>query len=299
MLAKHGAGHTVQFISNLRPIEVDGNFVTADFMLNVFLAAVGRRLFELIPEEKLKEHLPYNDMRVYPMGNVFVVKFTQMLTSPGSRGTAYYSRHQPTVSIDGVDLKVAFSRHAVERICERLNPRWLDYMAAGDVHAVLSHCKYFELVTLHGGQPAFTFYDCCDMEGFVHHRTYVEGVLGEVDYKLSKGRAYYRVGYCPIVVERGFAKATTFLYPGFTGTPEYGSIVGSSLPYFEKERLKALARTNDSENTIMNGDVEVIRFFHENGVPQVIQSHKDFFRYKGDAATKRTAFVGTGLLSRS
>ena len=280
MMAKYCADNVVEAIYEAGPTEVDGCRVEAEFFVNSFYAALGTRIFKLIPEAKLKQYLPFNDMRVFLKGNVFVIKFTQMLRSLGLGGWANYSRHEPTVSIDGVDLKVSFAGHGIERLCERLNPRWLEYMGAGDVHAVLSHCRHFELVTLYNGQPAFTFYDYCDIEGFVHHRRYLEGILGSENYSPSKGRAYYRVGYCPIVVEGEFAKAITFLYPGYTNTPEYGTLCQSNLPYFEKERMKSLARENNSEKTIVNGDMELIQFFHDNGVPQVIQSHKDFFSYK-------------------
>ena len=94
-------------------------------------------------------------------------------------------------------------------------------------------------------------------------------VLGGERLDPKRGKAYFRVGYCPIVIEGEFAKAKTFLYPGYTATPEYSLLLNSSLPYSEMVRLKQLAVNNDRDKTMLHQDVEVIRWFHENGVPQV------------------------------
>ena len=95
----------------------------------------------------------------------------------------------------------------------------------------------------------------------------------------SKGEAYYRVGYCPVVLENGIAKATTFLYPGYTATPEYGLVLKSDLPPEEKARMRELAKQQDANCVILDNEIDAIKWFHENGVPQVIQTEQTIFRY--------------------
>ena len=188
------------------------------------LLRYGTVLLDRIPESDRRRLMPYNHVRVAFERQRMVLKFSSMLSQRGSGGTIYYSRRKPSVDINGTPWTVAFSRHAIERLCERLNPRFINYGAAGDVHAFFSTCVYFEPVTLHDGQPAFALYDMCFNPDFVQYSTYVEGILGEENLVPGQGMPYYKVGYCPVVLENGFAKAKTFLYPGYAGTPEYGLI---------------------------------------------------------------------------
>ena len=168
------------------------------FLRHSFLIALGTRLYEMIPEAELRKHLPFNDMRVHPIGKSFVIRFAQMHRAKGLKGAIYHSRHCPKVMVNGEELTVGFSRHAIERIVQRVNTKSLEYTPAGDVHALFSHCTHFEIVNLSDGQPALTFYDYCFSPGSVHYKTYVVGILGEENYDKSKGDVYYRVGYCRI-----------------------------------------------------------------------------------------------------
>src|SRR5262249_4235827 len=145
------------------------------------------------------------------------------------------------------------------------------YAALGDVYAFFDHCVYYERATLHPGQLAFTFYDLCDDDRFAQH-WYVLDVLGKENLDPAKGTPYYRVGYCPAVVEGGFVKAKTLPFPGYDSTPEYGAVLRSSLPRAEKGALLAKATRLDAKTLYQSQDLSVIRWFHRNGVPQVIQT---------------------------
>ena len=134
-------------------------------------------------------------------------------------------------------------------------------------------CQHFERCDLHGGQLAFTFYDQC-AEGFFHG-LYVKEVLGE---GVAIGhQSYYRVGYCPAVVEGDFIKAKTLLFPGYRGTPEYGVIARARIPADQKEILRQRAKTMDMDQLQRTGDFSLIKMFHDGGVPQVIQSTVPFY----------------------
>jgi len=150
----------------------------------VMLLGYGSVLLERIPEDARRRLMPYNDVHVELKGQAITLKFSSMLSQKGANGTIFFGRRKPTIEFNGTHSTVAFSRHAIERICERLNPRYIHYAASGDVHAFFSKCVYFEPVMLHGDQPAFALYDMCGNSQFVQYSTYVKGILGEENVDL-------------------------------------------------------------------------------------------------------------------
>jgi hypothetical protein len=231
----------------------------------------GSVLLEQIPETVRRRLMPYNDVLARFEGRDLVLRFSSMWSMGGGNGTIYFSRRKPTVKLEGNERIVAFSRHAIERICERLKPDYIQYASAGDIHAFFNNCIYFEPVTLHGNQPAFALYDFCYDDSFASYQTYVKGVLGEENLDPSLGKAYYKVGYCPVAFEGNFAKAKTFLYPGYKGTPEYGLIRNADLSRSERNELFEATENLDGYQVLLNGKHDTIKWFHDNGVPQVVQ----------------------------
>ncbi|MDB4416575.1 hypothetical protein N9253_00660 [bacterium] len=250
---------------------------------NLFMSVhshLGEVLYRLIPEKTRKRFLPYNDAAVFISDKRYVIRFTSLQQKKTPNGTLYYSRHQPKIEIAGEELVVAFTGHAIERICERLNTRYLSYSAAGDVHAILSHCNYFEATVLEKNQHAFTFFTSCNGKAFLSYEAYVVGVLGEENLSKEKGsRPYYRLGYAPIAIEDGFAKALTFLYPGYRSTPELQTIKHSKLGHEEKAEMIKRCENLEADAVVLKNDPTIIKWFHENGVPQVIQTTKQIFKY--------------------
>ena len=243
----------------------EGRMAEAHFIFNL-----GQAVFDRIPVSQREAYLPFNDVMLVPHGQRIDVIFRSLLTAKGRGGTVYYSRRRPTLEIDGVPRIVAFSRHAIERTCERLRPRWkISYAALGDAFAYFDQCMYFERSDLRSGQLAFTFYDECK-EGYVQ-RWYVDDVLGEEDLDPRAGKPYYRIGYCPAVIEGDFIKATTLLFPGYRGTPEHDAILRSSLPRTTKQEMIDRTSHLDAVTLYENHDLSLIRWFHEHGVPQVVQ----------------------------
>lgn len=231
----------------------------------------GTRLLERIPEDLRRRMMPYNDVQVHFVGQNIVLRFFSLLKAKGSGGTVYFSWRKPTVEFDGHKYTIAFSRHAIERICERINPRYIEYAAAGDIYALFADCVYVEPVVLHGDQPAFILYGECGHPPFHSYSVYVEKILGKANVDPSKGNCYYRVGYCPVAFDGEFAKATTMLFPGYSGTPEHRLILTAKLSREERERLLAEAKSLDANEVMLNLSHRTIKWFHDNGVPQVVQ----------------------------
>ena len=234
------------------------------------LLSYGTQLFQQIPEETRKRFLPFHDVRADFEGRDIVLRFSSMRRKSGDGGTIFYSRREPKIRLLDQEWKVAFSRHAIEQICTRFNPRYLSYAAAGDVHAFFSTCLWFEPVMLFGNQPAFAMWDTCGDRVNLRHGIYVQEILGEENVIPGNGRCYHRVGYCPVAFEDGFAKAKTFLCPGYDTTPEFGLVIESQLPELEKDLLLHYASSSDVTHVAEEG-IEAIKWFHDNGVPQVKQ----------------------------
>ncbi len=238
----------------------------------------GSLVYNRIPKEIRQRFLPWNDVNIVFTGKSQLFAFSSLLQLSGNQGTIYYSRKQPTVALGPREWRVGFSRHAIEQAVTRLNPNYLQYESSGDVHCFFAKCVYHEPAEIdsknHRHQPAFSMYDKCDDPTFVAYRVYVDGVFGANGEPPDRsfGAFHYRIGYFPVEFDKGFAKATTFLRPGYSGTPELALLRSNqSLPRDRKLFLLKEARENKGREALLDERTEVIKWFHDNGVPQVRQ----------------------------
>lgn len=237
---------------------------------------LGDRIFERLPIETRRRFLPMNDFTVDPTSGKLVIRFSSLLEEPGEWGTVYYSRLLPKVEVSGKRVTVAFSDHAIRQLCARRKPRYLTYGANGDAHTYLAKCVYHEVVRLSDGSHVIRLWDCCDLKGFLNYKHYVVDVFGEENRKSYAGKFHHILGYCPFVLDNGFAKAKSFLYPGFRGTPERellenGGELGAShakwLDEVDHDGAQPFCETEEA--------VQVTQWLHENGMPQVAQMTRD------------------------
>ena len=238
----------------------------------VLSCKIGQTVFDMIGDEELKKWIPFHDIQFLLTGTRVMVLFRALMTEHGKWGTTYYSRHKPTIEVDGKKYLVGFSRHAIERICERIEPNWVDYADLGSAFSIFDECVYFERSDFFDGQLAFTFYAPC-MDGFFSG-SYVEHILLEAAEK----NHYYRIGYCPFKLDNGFARAMTLLVPGQRPTPEYGLMMQSGLPQKEIEEMRLLAKKMNKEYLRETFDFSLLKWFHDRGIPQVITSSKELYK---------------------
>ena len=290
MMKEFGAEHALAAIQkNMRKLQEEGvddaYIASADLQ---WLLSVGHAILSRISDDVKRRFLPMNDVQFIHRDDVIVAKFRSLLTQKSSGGTIYYSRYKPTIDFEGKEYVIGFSTEALKRICERTMKDPLRYASLGDVYAYFEDCQYFELCTLRGGSPAFSFFDECS-----HHspqlassqRLLSEKILGTKEVDPTQGKLYYRVGYCPVVFDQGFAKAKTLLFPGFKKTSEYEALDNAHMPRETKRRLQRLATNSDMSSLWEKGDVSALKWFHDNGVPQVIQTAKPLFRTSLSGAT--------------
>jgi hypothetical protein len=268
-----------------------------DIWLHKLMLHYGTHVFNLIPVEKRRRLLPFNDVFIYFAESVQVFEFSSLLTAQGHKKPIYYSRKKPQVTLGPSKWPVGFDAHAIEQAAARLNPQYWDYSRSADVHAFFAQCVYFEEAEIdsrnHPHQPAFCMYDTCNDPTFVSYDVYVNTIFG-ADGKLSdrsKGDFYYRLGYFPVKFENGFAKATTFMRPGYTGTPELQLLRNDrKLERNKKAFLLRESRQHKGQEVLRSGRTEIIKWFHDNGCPQVVQfKHQVFDRSAAKASQPLTA----------
>lgn len=258
----HPAGQLADFVWHFR---------TGDFIL------------QSIPEADRVRFFPLNDFRVLFRHKQVVIQCVSLVQVRTSRGRAYHSRFRPTVEFAGKKYLVCFSPSVIGKLHRRLKNGRMTFAALGDIYAFFEQCRHFEPCFVRGDGErrdelveAVSFFDNCDSQRLWNHH-YVTEVLGE-DYDPAQGTPYHRVGYCPVALDGDYAVATSFLPPGFCKTPEYETILRASLPWAEKERLRSLATDEMALVRLMEGsDFSAVRLFHQSGVPQVVQTHEEWF----------------------
>ncbi len=83
----------------------------------------------------------------------------------------------------------------------------------------------------------------------------------------------YRVGYCPLTFFEGFAKAITLLTPGMIGTPERVLLDNAGLDSVSYGKVTAsIENAISMKRLVETRDFSALKWFHENGVPQVMES---------------------------
>ena len=285
MMKQFGAAHALASIkNNMRKLQEEGAdnayVVSADLQ---WLCSVGGAVFSHIPDEVKRRFLPMNDAEFRHRDDVIVVKFRSLLTQKSSGGTIYYSRHKPTIDFEGKEYIVGFSTEALKRTCERtgegpaeIRPLWEMCMHTLRIVSILSHAPY------ETGAPRSRFLTSVFLiprQSWPHRSGCCqEKILNTKEVDPAKGKLYYRVGYCPVALDKGFAKAKTLLFPGFKKTPEYEALDNAHMPPKTKRRLQRLAKTSDMSSLLETWDVSALKWFDDKGVRQVIQTTKPLFR---------------------
>ncbi len=228
---------------------------------------------ELKKHLKIEKYIPYNDFEVACVDRVYTLEFDALLKRKSKYGTIYYSRRMPKVEINGEEYTVAYSRHAIDRICQRTVGRAFTYGGCGDAFAYIAYNKKFEhhsRLYNNGNEKHYLsfFADC--LPGFVSSQIGSHILSKEIWRYYSHA---YRVGYLPVGLWNGFACASTLLTPGMYGTPEDFLLKTADIGAADRAILMAANSHNLSLNDlVVNNGYHVLKWFHDNGVPQVIET---------------------------
>jgi len=192
-----------------------------------------------------------------------------------TEGVVWGSPTRPTATVGRRTAPLVFSPHAVARITERLTVTDTpEYAGWGDIFSYLQRSRYFEPARLHPDQPAISLFDIA-VPGTLSWEI-AESLLDNIAPDTFPHPAY-RLGSCPVVFDAGCWVATTFLPPGFTGTPEYGKALATSLDPLEKAALLDACATI-SLKAQAHPEAQALRvWFHRHGVPQAIRTPRELY----------------------
>lgn len=235
------------------------------------LLHLGDRIFRKLGRDALHGFLPYNDFSVETQGRSLLLRFSSLQSQIVRGARVYFSRHRPQVAFNGQKWTVAFSIHAIEQMCRRRAPLFDTFGGNGDAHAYFANSLHFDPVRLATGKLAFCMFDGCDYPGCRVHEDYVVNVLGQENRLAHAGECYYRLGYCPVMLEQDFAIARTLLMPGFRTTPEEGVLKGRQAPPRYLEWMGTAEDTYSEHFYVTAEYTEILKWVHDHGVPQVIQ----------------------------
>ncbi len=250
--------------------------------LRSVIAYVGERIFEQLPEAYRTSLLPSHYFYPLFVPEGVEIQFGFLKRVRRDTGWGYYSPSEPTVEINGTQWIVCFSEHAIERIVERSSfEDPVSYSHYMDCAAYLHGCIYFEPVMMADGQPAIRLFMTEDLGGPTErYREYLRKVAGIDDVYQYPAIPAYVLGYCHIDCKGKFAKAISCWYPGYNGTPEDSLVRNTAIPREERQRLLAMAGDNKTIRVINEGRHEAIKWYHENGVPQVVFPQQRLFEWE-------------------
>jgi len=239
---------------------------------------LGKWIFEHLPAHLTSTFSLTRFYRVDLTDSGVVIRFSLLQAVDGPANPLFIPPDEPTVVMQGAKWRVGLYRHALEQWCCRMSTgQTLRYSHYLDLFTRFAISVFtYTPVALSDGQEALrvdfalpltnAFYD--------YYIVYTRKILGLADtHVFPRSETWHAVlGYLPLQIQGKYARAKTFLLPGFVKTPEYG-LLRQANPSRD-ERAMLLAMTNESRRTSdLAGDtIAGIKWYHDNGVPQVFRA---------------------------
>jgi hypothetical protein len=238
----------------------------------------GTWVFAHLPSKYTTRFDPDHFFRIDNFGNVLLVSFTLMDCVEDESQWLYIPHWKPTVQMQGVGWQVGLYPHALERLCSRLVPQHsLTYANCVDVFIRFSqNLLRFVPISLADGQEALRV-EFSPPLGSVFYEGYAAWARRLLDFPDThdfSGRGWWAMvlGYLPLRVRGKYARAKTFLLPGFVNTPEYALGQQKAASVAERRLLSAM-RDEEKRTFDLAGDtLAAIKWYHDNGVPQIFPS---------------------------
>lgn len=220
---KHALRQTQEIIRTYPDLETEITIVTSNefFASQIFgrMRPDDRLCFFPFDATKLTSLSTFNVEFGRPSDNAIMVEMETLPSKHTSGGTVYFSRCDLELEINGRCHQLAFSKHAVGRMRERVFGTLPEdigaYITATLTFRLLSDLLNVEACVLDNGDIAAKVY-AHDIGRL--NPDLPEAVLGR---GFRSGKCYdLLIGYCPIRSERDLAVATTLLNPRMSQTPE-------------------------------------------------------------------------------
>lgn len=255
-------------------------------VMSPLLFHFGEWIFNRLPEKFRANPLPFYYYHIAPLDRKLRITFAFLPRTPSEHGTIYSSPLEPTVRLGGGIFKVGFFRHPLEQACKRMAAKVpITYTGFVGCFRYFQNCVYYEPVTLLDGEPGIRLYT--PIRGRRLSELYLQDIAGLDTALAETGKYHYVVGYCPLAIVRRHAVAKTFLYPGYRNTPEADLFDTVRMGRGERAELVALSKNSRFEQLIATGNTAALKFFHVNGVHQVVELEKPVCQYSWPAHLKR------------
>lgn len=238
-------------------------------LLSSLINRLGDWLFRNLPERYTQHPLPYYYFHVDAQEDEYRISFSFLpsVRVPELKSPIFYSPLTPTVEMGGGKWKLGFIDHVLERACERISSTQpITYQAFQGCQLYFENCIYYEPVTLPSGQEAVRLWHFVVTS---EHADYVTNLAGEMPEDSLGDRRCFVIGYCPLEVIRLNAVGITLLFPGYRNTPEADLLNRTPLPHRLREHLRSAAEDNTLARLMNKETLDVMRWYHQNGVPQV------------------------------
>ena len=236
---------------------------------------VGNWLFNHLPARFTAPPLPQYFFRTDMGGRDIEIRFDLLESVGEPHNPLFILPEKPTVEMQGARWQVGLYGHALESMCRRLNlgdnPGFNSNMS---MYFMLTESMFaYEPVNLVDGAEALRVDFAMPLESSCHtyYSDYARRILGlpENHRFTSKDEIFTVLGYLPLTIQGKYARAKTFLLPGFSKTPEHALARGKKLTHSEQVMLRAMTDESQRTDDIEGKTVEAIKWYHDNGVPQV------------------------------
>ena len=236
---------------------------------------VGQHVFNRLAETRdTMAFLPFNSLAIYPLGDSLRVRFDALRRVKTIHGRAYYGKAGAKAIVRGREYPVLHSNHVIKRAVERrTGGSPTTYCEYSNTFYQFNYYRRFEVCDLpHSVEcdALLVMYAPCGP--FPNFTTYMpERVLGAAH--IPGKRYYYRYGYLPSNLDNNHhLHATTLLLPGMRGTPESRLISSHHFPELGNVNVREwLVQQETTKGMWDSGDFAAARYFHQQGVPQVVE----------------------------
>ena len=135
---------------------------SGDFMKTMTMTKLAEAVYSQIPANVKVRFMPHHHFIIEPRGKVLHLHCNGLLTKSSSQGNIHFSLQTPFLESDAEKRALGFTTHALERICERIAPKWkTEYVQLIDFVRFVVDVPPFETAHLHGGQPAIVLFAVC------------------------------------------------------------------------------------------------------------------------------------------
>ncbi len=127
-MAAHGLQRVEDLWKGMNKESATSDPNSGDFMRQHSQNKLGQAVYSLIPENIKTRFMPHNHFIIRPEGKVFHLDCKSIFSHPTSRGNIHFGVSTPFLGVGTGKRMLAFTTHALQRVCERIAPKWKTHL---------------------------------------------------------------------------------------------------------------------------------------------------------------------------